>query len=106
VTRRAQRLLEDQPPGTEYRGRQGRLDDASGRAGRCRQLRIQSWRLNKDWSIDIAAKTVTPSMYDLTVGPKPADVVPAPLPGWSASKLFALGSPGSMAPAVAVCRNL
>jgi len=44
-------------------------------------FRIQSWRLNKDWSIDIAAKTVTPSMYDLTVGPKPADVVPSPLPG-------------------------
>ena len=44
-------------------------------------FRIQSWRLNKDYSIDIAAKTVTPSMYDLTVGPKPADVVPDPLPG-------------------------
>ena len=43
-------------------------------------FRIQSWRLNKDWSIDITAKTVTPSMYDLTVGPKPADVVPEPLP--------------------------
>ena len=44
-------------------------------------FRIQSWRLKKDWSIEIAAKTVTPSMYDLTTGPKPADVVPAPLPG-------------------------
>src|ERR1022692_3261840 len=43
-------------------------------------FRIQSWRLNKDWSIDITAKTVTPSMYDLTVGPKPLDVVPALLP--------------------------
>jgi hypothetical protein len=43
-------------------------------------FRIQSWRLNKDWSIDITAKTVTPSMYDLTVGPKPVDVVPQPLP--------------------------
>ena len=44
-------------------------------------FRIQSWRLKKDWSIEIAARTVTPSMYDLTVGPKPADVAPAPLPG-------------------------
>jgi hypothetical protein len=43
-------------------------------------FRIQSWRLNKDWSIDITARTVTPSMYDLTVGPKPLDVTPAPLP--------------------------
>ncbi|MGO9097938.1 MAG: hypothetical protein ACLP9Y_00280 [Mycobacterium sp.] len=44
-------------------------------------FRIQSWRLKKDWSIEITAKTVTPSMYDLTVGPKPTDVLPAPLPG-------------------------
>ena len=44
-------------------------------------FRIQSWRLKKDWSIEITAKTVTSSMYDLTVGPKPMDVVPAPLPG-------------------------
>jgi hypothetical protein len=43
-------------------------------------FRIQSWRLNRDWSIDITAKTVRPSMYDLTVGPKPADVIPEPLP--------------------------
>ena len=43
-------------------------------------FRIQSWRLNKDWSINITAQTVTASMYDLTVGPKPLDVAPAPLP--------------------------
>ena len=43
-------------------------------------FRIQSWRLNKDWSINITARTVTASMYDLTVGPKPLDVAPAPLP--------------------------
>ncbi|MGD0777103.1 MAG: hypothetical protein ABSC05_30150, partial [Candidatus Solibacter sp.] len=43
-------------------------------------FRIQSWRLNKDWSVDITARTVTASMYDLTVGPKPLDVAPAPLP--------------------------
>jgi hypothetical protein len=49
--------------------------------GGAANFRIQSWRLKKDWSIEIAAKTVTPSMYDLTVGPKPQDVLPAPLPG-------------------------
>lgn len=45
------------------------------------KFRIQSWKLNRDWSIDIAAKSVQDSMYDLTVGPKPQDVTPAPLPG-------------------------
>ena len=43
-------------------------------------FRIQSWRLHKDWSVTITAKTVTASMYDLDVGPKPLDVTPAPLP--------------------------
>lgn len=42
--------------------------------------RIQSWRLKRDWSIDITAKTVTSSMYDLVAGPKPQDVTPSPLP--------------------------
>ena len=65
------------PPGARHRDRPGRLDDASGRAGRrTADFRIQSWRLKKDWSIDITARTVTPSMYDLTVGPKPVDVTP------------------------------
>ena len=43
-------------------------------------FRIQSWRLHKDWSVTINGKTVTASMYDLDVGPKPLDVTPAPLP--------------------------
>lgn len=43
-------------------------------------FRIQSWRLHKDWSVTITGKTVTASMYDLDVGPKPLDVSPAPLP--------------------------
>jgi hypothetical protein len=43
-------------------------------------FRIQSLRLNRDYSIDITAKTVTVSMYDLAFGPKPADVVPSKLP--------------------------
>jgi hypothetical protein len=43
-------------------------------------FRIQSWRLHKDWSVTIIGKTVTASIYDLDVGPKPFDVTPAPLP--------------------------
>lgn len=36
--------------------------------------RIQSWKLKKDWSIEVTAQTVTPSMYDLDYGPKPKSV--------------------------------
>jgi hypothetical protein len=43
-------------------------------------FRIQRWSLRKDWSVQIEGQTVTDSMYDLDVGPKPMDVVPAPLP--------------------------
>src|SRR6202142_4073850 len=43
-------------------------------------FRIQRWSLKKDWSVQIEAQTVTASMYDLDVGPKPMDVVPAPMP--------------------------
>jgi hypothetical protein len=50
-------------------------------------MRITRYSVKRDYSIQIEAKTVTPSMYDLTVGPKPMDVstgiVPAlryPLP--------------------------
>ena len=44
-------------------------------------FRIQRWSLKKDWSVQIEGQTVTDSMYDLDVGPKPMDVVPSPLPG-------------------------
>ena len=44
------------------------------------KFRIQRWSLKKDWSVEIQGQTVTDSMYDLDVGPKPIDVVPAPLP--------------------------
>jgi hypothetical protein len=43
-------------------------------------FRIQRWSLKKDWSVQIEGQTVTASMYDLDVGPKPVDVAPAPLP--------------------------
>ena len=45
------------------------------------KVRIQSWRLNADWSIDIQGQSVVDSMYDLDTGPKPVDVQPAPVPG-------------------------
>jgi hypothetical protein len=44
------------------------------------KFRVQSMRVNKDWSVDLVGKTVTASMYDETVGPVPADVQPAPVP--------------------------
>jgi hypothetical protein len=51
--------------------------DMPGGAG---EFRVVSWRLNKDFGIDIQGRTTTDSMYDLTAGPKPADVVPTPVP--------------------------
>lgn len=50
------------------------LDDYPGK------FRVTGWRLNRDWSIDLTGRTVTDSCYDLTVGPKPADVPAAPIP--------------------------
>jgi hypothetical protein len=44
------------------------------------KFRILSWRLNRDYSVDITGKTVTVSMYDMTAGPKPTDVAAAPVP--------------------------
>jgi hypothetical protein len=44
------------------------------------EFRVVSWRLNKDFSIDVQGRTTTDSMYDLVAGPKPADVVPTPVP--------------------------
>jgi uncharacterized protein (DUF2141 family) len=37
-------------------------------------FRIQSWRLNRDWSLDITAQSVTASMYDLASGSVVVDV--------------------------------
>jgi hypothetical protein len=45
------------------------------------EFRVSSWKLNKDYSIDIQGRTTTDSMYDLVAGPKPADVVATPVPG-------------------------
>ena len=38
------------------------------------EFRVTSWKLNKDYSIEIQGRTTTDSMYDLVNGPKPADV--------------------------------
>jgi hypothetical protein len=43
-------------------------------------FRISRWSLKKDWSVEIQGQTVTESMYDLDIGPKPMDVAPRPLP--------------------------
>lgn len=43
-------------------------------------FRLQRWSLKKDWSVQLEGQTVTASMYDLDVGPKPMDVAPSPLP--------------------------
>ena len=48
--------------------------------GGAMNFRVQSMRINRDWSVDLVGKTVTASMYDATVGPKPADVSPSPVP--------------------------
>jgi hypothetical protein len=44
------------------------------------EFRVRRWKLNKDFSIDIQGVTTVDEMYDLTVGPKPADVQAAAMP--------------------------
>lgn len=43
-------------------------------------FRLQSWRLNDDYTIDLEGSSVTASMYDSTAGAKPADVPSNPVP--------------------------
>jgi hypothetical protein len=52
-------------------------DDMPDGAG---EFRVQGWKLNRDFSIDIQGRTTTDSMYDLVTGPKPADVPADPVP--------------------------
>jgi len=52
-------------------------DDMPGGYGK---FRVARWRLNGDYSIEIEGRTVTDSMYDLAVGPKPVDVPVDPVP--------------------------
>ncbi len=45
------------------------------------KIRITSWRLNPaDMTIQVEGRTVVDSMYDLTIGPKPADVAAGVVP--------------------------
>jgi hypothetical protein len=44
------------------------------------EFRIQSITWNPDFSVDISGRTTTDSMYDLEIGPKPADVSPSSIP--------------------------
>ena len=55
------------------------------------EFRVVSWRLNKDFSIDVQGRSTTDSMYDLVAGPKPADVEPTPVPE---EILYDTGVPG------------
>jgi hypothetical protein len=57
------------------------------------EFRLASWRLNKDFSIDVQGRTTTDSMYDLVAGPKPADMVPTPVPE---EILYDTGPPGDV----------
>lgn len=43
-------------------------------------FRVERWRLNPDWTIDITARSVTASMYALDTGPKIAGVKASPIP--------------------------
>ena len=44
------------------------------------EFRVQGWKLNKDYSIEITGVSTVDEMYDLTVGPKPADVPVSAVP--------------------------
>ncbi len=52
-------------------------DEMPGGSG---EFRVRRWRLNGDWSVDVEGETTVDSMYDLTIGPKPDDVTPDPVP--------------------------
>lgn len=52
-------------------------DDMPGGTG---EFRVQRWSLSPDWSVQIVGRTTTDSMYNYAIGPKPADVVPDPVP--------------------------
>ena len=54
--------------------------DPQGFSANYGELRVQSWKLNKDYSIEFTGKTTNNDMYDLEVGPKPADTLPPTLP--------------------------
>jgi hypothetical protein len=44
------------------------------------EFRINNWKLNKDYSIDIQGQSTTDRCYDMLQGPNPADISPDPMP--------------------------
>ena len=44
------------------------------------EFRVVRWKLNPDWSIEISGSSTCDSMYNLAIGPKPADVPAEPGP--------------------------
>lgn len=53
------------------------------------EFRVVGWKLNEDYSIDIEGRTTVDEMYDLAVGPKPADAAVSPVP----TEMFRAGVP-------------
>lgn len=54
--------------------------DPSPERPHCLEFRVESWRLNPDFSVDIEGRSTHNEIYDLTFGPKPADVDANELP--------------------------
>lgn len=57
----------------------GSSDPADARSNYV-ELRIQRWKLNKDYSVEVEWRSVHNEIYDLVAGPKPADVPVLALP--------------------------
>lgn len=57
----------------------GSVDPEEARSNHV-QARVERWRLNKDFSIDVEWMSLHNEIYDLVAGPKPADVGLVPLP--------------------------
>jgi hypothetical protein len=53
---------------------------SSGNPTGYEKFRISGWRLFRDYSLQFQVKTVTNSMYDVTVGAAPSDVAASPIP--------------------------
>lgn len=55
-------------------------NDGQSQSANYGEFRVTRWRLNKDYSIDIEGRSTHNDMYDLVVGPKPADVAASVVP--------------------------
>ena len=59
--------------------------ELSGGSG---EFRIERIRIMRDYSVEIEGRTTTDAMYDYTVGPKPADVLPSGVPSENVKELI------------------